>query len=318
MSINKIIKFMTFNISAEMLCQDDNVNNIINIIKKANPDIIGIQETKCNKSNTSVAKYIADSISYNVYDQSKQYYSYGTNAILSRFPIISVSPNDFGVCIQINEWKFGVFNIHLASYPYQPYQFAGIKSYPEEIFPFITTEIEAIEFATQARIPTIKKIFEEINYFNSLDKLDGIIIMGDMNEPSHRDWTSATVKAGRHPCSVEYPTIKYIEDNGFIDIYRHHNPDPVTHPGFTWIWKEYNKLNERIDYILLKGTNYNIIECNIINKKDWPSDHYGCYAIISFNKKDWQHKYLKYKQKYARIKIFSNNTGVTLSSNIIL
>ena len=39
MSINKIIKFMTFNISAEMLCLDDNVNNIINIIKKVNPDI---------------------------------------------------------------------------------------------------------------------------------------------------------------------------------------------------------------------------------------------------------------------------------------
>ena len=121
-----------------------------------------------------------------------------------------------------------------------------------------------------------------------------------MNEPSHRDWTDETVKAGLHSHSVEYPTIKYIENNGFVDIYRYHHPDPVTHPGFTWICKENNKLNERIDYILLKGVDYDIIECDIINKG--PSDHNICYATISFNKKDWQLKYLKYKQKYIFLK----------------
>ena len=40
MSINKIIKFMTFNISAEMLCLDDNVNNIITPFSLKNGTVI--------------------------------------------------------------------------------------------------------------------------------------------------------------------------------------------------------------------------------------------------------------------------------------
>ena len=38
---------MTFNISAEDLCSNNNIKNVTHIIKSVNPDIIGIQETCC-------------------------------------------------------------------------------------------------------------------------------------------------------------------------------------------------------------------------------------------------------------------------------
>ncbi|RMB81437.1 endonuclease/exonuclease/phosphatase family protein [Streptomyces shenzhenensis] len=62
-----------------------------------------------------------------------------------------------------------------------------------------------------------------------------VFLAGDLNEPSHRDWTRRTRNLFDHNgTTVEWSTTKAIEDAGFRDSYRVAHPDPVRTPGFTW------------------------------------------------------------------------------------
>ncbi|MFB7370538.1 endonuclease/exonuclease/phosphatase family protein [Streptomyces sp. NPDC056222] len=62
-----------------------------------------------------------------------------------------------------------------------------------------------------------------------------VMLAGDFNEPSHRDWTRRTRNLFDHNGTVvEWSTTKAIEDAGFRDSYREIHPDPVRTPGFTW------------------------------------------------------------------------------------
>ncbi|RCV57980.1 endonuclease [Marinitenerispora sediminis] len=61
------------------------------------------------------------------------------------------------------------------------------------------------------------------------------MLAGDLNEPSHRDWTHRTRNLFDHNGTVvEWSTTKAIEEAGFRDSYRDVYPDPVRSPGFTW------------------------------------------------------------------------------------
>jgi solute:Na+ symporter, SSS family len=61
-----------------------------------------------------------------------------------------------------------------------------------------------------------------------------VVLTGDFNEPSHRDWIPPVVKAGLAALAVPYPTTRRVVQAGMIDAYRSVYPDPVSHPGWTW------------------------------------------------------------------------------------
>jgi hypothetical protein len=83
---------------------------------------------------------------------------------------------------------------------------------------------------------------------------DGAFVFGNFNGPSHRDWTEAAVKAGNQAMIVTYPTVKAIEDKGFVDMFRAAYPDPAAKPGFTWTPTSDPKAtgdhHDRIDFAL--------------------------------------------------------------------
>jgi exonuclease III len=143
----------------------------------------------------------------------------------------------------------------------------------------------------------------EIKYTEQTHTLSCVIVLGDFNEPSHRDWTTNAVDAKIHPIKVEFPSVKTFESSGFIDSFRDRHPDPVRTPGFTWPTpNRYSKseiVEDRIDYILVKGSYLKVLDASIIGEKEfkpWPSDHRSCICVLSLGN-NYYKKYLLSNKK---------------------
>lgn len=66
------------------------------------------------------------------------------------------------------------------------------------------------------------------------------VYAGDLNQPSHLDWTEETGNLwGHNGAVVPWSVSSYLLPRGFRDAYRVVYPDPVVNPGFTW--PVYNK-----------------------------------------------------------------------------
>lgn len=291
---------MSFNVWGGGANEKKPIDETVAVIKAVNADIIGIQETRleaepctaesCPPAGESVAAKLATALGYHVYDQTATNDALWANAILSRFPITGkAAKNDTGVSIDVNGRKVNVFNIHLDDAPYQPYQLLNIEYGP---FPYLKTADEAIKAANETRGPALKLLFDDMA---ELGDADASFVFGDFNEPSHRDWTEKTVEAGMHPIAVTYPTVKAIEDKGFVDPFRVIFPDPATKPGFTWTPtsdpKATDDHHDRIDFALAKAKDLKVIAAGIVGEKTpeadiivtpWPSDHRASYAKVKF------------------------------------
>lgn len=306
MDSNNILKIMSFNIAAETLCLNNNSQIIINIVKSINSDILGIQEINCHNEITN--EYTNIYLYEQIAKEMKYFYEFNQTThtvIFSKMPIIDVSPIFKGIIIKINDASIGIFNIHLTDEPYQPYQIAKI---PYGDYPFIDSELEAIEQAKMARNKNILEIIEEIKLIEKKHNLSTIVVLGDFNEPSHRDWTNETKNAKLHPLKIEFPSVKLFENNNFVDSFRYIYPNPVINNGFTWPtsnkYSEKETIQDRIDFILIKTNNMKIINAYIVGEKEfktWPSDHRACICVLRIDNINYYNKYVKYKLKYLKL-----------------
>ncbi len=290
---------MTYNIWGGGANEQKPIDETVAVIKAVNADIIGVQETRlesdpctaevCPAAGESVAKKLADALGYFAYDQTATNDALWANAILSRYPIGQATPNDLGVTVVVAGRKVQVFNIHLDDAPYQPYQLLGIEYGP---FPYLKTADEAIKAARETRGPALKLLFDDMA---SAGEADATFVFGDFNEPSHRDWTEAAVETGRQPMVVVYPTVKAIEDKGFVDTFRAIFPDPATKPAFTWTPTgdpaATDDHHDRIDFALARAKTLEVVAAGIVGEKapeadivvtPWPSDHRASYAKVKF------------------------------------
>ncbi|MCA3556288.1 endonuclease/exonuclease/phosphatase family protein [Aestuariivirga sp.] len=275
------------------------VDETVAVIKAVNADIIGIQETRlesdpctadsCPPAGDSVAPKLAAALGYHYYDQTRQNDALWSNAILSRYPIGKATPNDTGVEIMIDGRRVHAFNIHLDDSPYQPYQLLGI-AYGDT--PFLKTAGEAVKAAAATRGPGLKILFDDMA---AAGEADAAFVFGDFNEPSHRDWTESAVKAGNQPMAVQFPTVKAIEDKGFVDTFRAVYPDAGVKPGMTWTPttepSAKDDHHDRIDFALARARDLQVIEAGIVGEKapeadivvtPWPSDHRATMAKVKF------------------------------------
>jgi endonuclease/exonuclease/phosphatase family metal-dependent hydrolase len=67
-----------------------------------------------------------------------------------------------------------------------------------------------------------------------LDQGWPLLFTGDLNEPSHLDWTAATAAQHGGVGPVPWPVSKALVDAGLRDAYRETHPDPLADPGNTW------------------------------------------------------------------------------------
>jgi len=258
-------------------------------IRVAKADIVGIQETRSPRGDT--LEDLAKLLGWN-HDMGK-----GSN-ILTRYEIVESLYK--GVKVKLDSGRHAyVFNVHLSSHPYQPYQLLKIRpkwhKHTNNIT-FIKTEDEAIEWAKKARGAEIAKVLRQVKSIP--DKEAPVFVLGDFNEPSHLDWTDAAAKAGRHPIKVAYPTSTGMAKAGFRDSYRTIYPDEMKNPGITWSpsYKvgDPRTHHDRIDFVYFKGKGLQVKDVKILgeNKENadlvvspYPSDHRAVVATLTLPKK---------------------------------
>lgn len=293
------LRIMSFNIWGGGGNEEKGVEETVAVLKAANPDIVGVQETRlegevceadyCPAAGESVAKAIAEAMGYYYYDQTQENAALWANAIISRYPIGAASANDLGVPIDVDGTTVWAFNIHLDDEPYQPYQLLGIEYGPA---PFIKTEAEAQDYANQTRGPAMDLLFEDMQ---AAEGAAAVLVFGDFNEPSEHDWTDAAVAAGQQPVKVEWPTTHRLAEAGFVDTYRAANPDPVAKPAYTWTPQgdetDPEDHHDRIDFAFAKAAGLKVNNAWIVGETGprtdlavdpWPSDHRATLAEISF------------------------------------
>ena len=257
-------------------------------IQLAKADIVGVQETRSPRGDT--LEGLAKLLGWN-HDMGK-----GSN-ILTRYEIVESLYK--GVKVKLDSGRHAyIFNVHLSSHPYQPYQLLGIlpkwHKHTNNIT-FIKSEAEAVEWAKKARGAEIGKVLRQVKSIH--DKEAPVFVVGDFNEPSHLDWTEAAAKAGRHPIKVKYPTSTEMAKAGFRDSYRTIYPDEIKNPGITWspAYKvgDPRTHHDRIDYVYFKGNSLEVKEVKILGENEenadlvmnpYPSDHRAVVAsfILSF------------------------------------
>lgn len=257
------------------------------VIQKGQADIVGLQETAGSapqgEPRPDRAAEIARRLGWHYLDQG------GARGIISRFKIVAATPNKEGALLKLpSGQQLYLFNAHFAASPYQPYQLLNI---PYGDGAFLKTEREAIQAAQAARGHQVQQLLAEVQAV--LPEGLPVFITGDFNEPSHRDWTPAAVKAHLCPLAVQWPTTKAVEAAGFHDTYRTAHPDPTQQRGLTWTpitaLDDPQDRHDRIDFVFASGAPTNTQAAWIVGEAPefadlivtpYPSDHRAVVAEV--------------------------------------
>lgn len=290
---------MAFNIWGGGANEGKPIDETIAAIKASGADIVSISETRlegdpctadvCAPRGPMVTAAIAKALGFYFYDQTAENPAIWANAIISRYPIVRPLADDLGVQIDVGGRKVYVFSVNLDDGPYQPYQLLNIE-YGNA--PFIRTEAEAIKSAEDTRGKAFDQLAEDVLL---LTDADAVFVAGDFNEPSHRDWTAATVATGAQPLPVAWPGTRKLEAVGMVDTFRAAYPDPVSKPGITWTptteASDPEDHHDRIDFVFAKAKNLTVLRAGIVGEKTpeadvvvspWPSDHRATVAMVTF------------------------------------
>jgi exodeoxyribonuclease-3 len=251
---DSVVRVMTYNVYQGGMGRKQPLSQTAKVIQEAKADVVGLQEIHTRKDPENAEK-LAQLLGWNRYGE-----------ILTRYEIVEEKRNGIKVKLPSGQHAY-IFNLHLSSNPYQPYQLMGIrpKFKKHRDTPLITTEAEAIEGAKKARGTTIRRL---VRLISGLEKEAPVFVVGDFNEPSHLDWTERAAKAGRHPIKVEFPSSLSLTKAGFTDAYRTIYPDEMEKPGFTWspIYKSDDPRthHDRIDFVYFKGKGVKVTEATIV------------------------------------------------------
>ena len=278
------VTVMSYNIFRGGTMHGQPLSQTANAIREAKADIVGVQETKSPRGDN--AEKLAQLLGWNHYVDS------GNRVILTRYEIVQETRDGIKVKLPSGQDAY-IFNLHLPSNPYQPYQLLSIrpKWHKHWDTPFIKTEAEAIDGAKEARGREVARLLRLIRSLP--DKETPVFVVGDFNEPSHLDWTDKAADSGRHPIKVEYPNSLEMAKAGFSDAYRTVYPDEMKKPGFTWspMYKTDDSTthHDRIDFVYFKGKGVELSGAKIVgeNKENadivvspYPSDHRAVIAMF--------------------------------------
>ena len=189
---------MTFNIWVGGEAGRQPLSQTVKVIEAAKADIVGLQEAHGEEHDgkrVDAGRKIAEALGWNHYDQGNR------TAIISRFPILTNTPNKWGASLRLpSGQEVWFFNVHFAHAPYQPYQLLKI---PYANAPFINTPEEAVAEAKKARGHQVAGLLKDMQ--PALASGKPVFVTGDFNEPSHQDWTPRAAKAGKCPRQLNIP-----------------------------------------------------------------------------------------------------------------
>ena len=237
-------KVMAWNILRSGNQIENGVDNVADMIKEIDPDIVLMVETYGS------GPYIAKKNGYNFHLVAKEGTALDDKSvnlsIYSKFPFGERIDTDYpfflgGIEIFINNKKVRFFSNW---FHYQPW-----NNKPEDMGKNVQ---ELLEWErTEHRYNMIQKVLPYFEKYAKESDSIPIIVGGDMNSPSHLDWSEKT-KNIHNGLVVPWYSTKVFEDLGFTDSFREKNPNPIKYPGITWDHKERDD-SHRIDYIFYKG-----------------------------------------------------------------
>jgi endonuclease/exonuclease/phosphatase family metal-dependent hydrolase len=202
------LKVMDFNI--EYGGDEVDFAKVIEAIKKADPDVVALEEAEGNTLK------VGEALGWPYHSVRSQ--------LVSKMPLIDPPDADgrYEFVLVRPDQVVAISNVHLPSDPYGPYYVRDGKPLAEVIkleqetrMPMLQERLDVLPALIAAGIPTF--------------------LTGDFNAPSHLDWTAASVGLRSHvKYAVAWPVSTAIEAAGFRDAYRELHPDPVADPGLTW------------------------------------------------------------------------------------
>lgn len=240
---------------------------IVDEIARLKPDFVTLSEVR-NYHGRDYTAALVDSLAR----RGLTYYSFSSydSGLLSRLPIadtLTVFPEngDHGSIYRLRaddgRHKYAVYTAHL---DYQDDAYYNVRGYDGSTWrpcaiPATAAEVLERNDASQRHV-AVRRFIDAA----CTDIADGylVILGGDFNEPSHRDWTEATAGLyDHHGLVVPWTVTTLLEEAGMTDTWRAVWPDPLTHPGFTYpadnadvavsrlTWAPEADERERIDYI---------------------------------------------------------------------
>ncbi len=319
------IRVLQFNIWQEGTVVPNGFKAIVDEIVAAKADLVAFSEVR-NYHKTDFSKRIIAELA----KRGMRYYggkSYDSG-LISRFPIKEYKAlypvkEDHGsitkALINVNGITVAFYSAHLdylnCSY-YMPRGYDG-STWRELSSP--ETNIDTLlKIGYRSMRDDAVKVFitdakQEIAHGNH------VIIGGDFNEPSHRDWGKEMAALYDHNgVVINWTCTTLLEEVGLVDVYREIYPNPVKNPGFTYpsankdipiqklTWAPKADERERIDFIffypnkhlkitdaVIVGVDSSICRSKVVKETTdkfikpqgvWPSDHKAVLAVFELAK----------------------------------
>jgi hypothetical protein len=279
------LKVMTFNI--QYGASYSTLDAVVKAIEAADADVVGIQEAF--GKTRRIAKMLG-------------WYASPSMHMVSRFPIVrpggSTVPGSPGGRIPDGMVAYlllaggSVAAIAQTHTPWWPNGMSAMMqgAGPDEV---VAKEQGKINWLAPHLEATAEPIADGLPVF----------FVGDLNSPSHLDWTPEAVDAlgwqpptlnppgDRYP--IAWPTTVTMEDAGFRDTYREMHPDPIADPGFTYCNDLYPACGpwdtwDRIDYVDAAGPSTTVRSRVVgeggpytdIVSRPWPTDHRAVVSVF--------------------------------------
>ena len=179
------VKVLTFNIwyGGDQL----DFNAVIAAIKAADADVVGLQEPDgktlqiaalAGYPYADVRRHILSK--YPIFDSG---FGETTSADVPPYSVAGLDPDTVAAWIEIRPGQvFAMANTHLTSDPYGP-----------EMIRDGNTAAEAVQNETDTRMPEAQAVIDGLKAL--VDKGVPVILTGDFNSPSWRDWEARAMKA---------------------------------------------------------------------------------------------------------------------------
>ena len=320
------LRVLQFNIWQEGTKVDNGYNAIIDEIVSTKADLIALSEVR-NYDGSNLATRLVASLKekgFTYYSQKSQ-----DTGILSKYPIVNQEAlypvkDDHGsitkALIDVNGTTIAFYSAHLDYLNCALYLPRGYDGSTWEKLDAPITDLNAIKEVNLAskRDDAIRVFIADAKKEEKKGRL--IILGGDFNEPSHRDWVKENRNKYDHNGAViDWHNTIELEKAGYTDTYREIFPNPISHPGFTYpadnplvdlnklAWSPEADDRDRIDFIFYKpdvklelkevsihgpngsvARNKRIVETTqdpfILPLDVWPTDHKAVLAVFNLKK----------------------------------
>ena len=230
------------------------IHNIINAIKKINPDILVIQEVFLSQKNDPLTQKEIIELFSSIEFQFFAFSECGVNAVFSKIPFECQS-----IDLSIDPIYKVSRNALICKFP----------QYPE--FVLAGTHLDPFDESGITRLKQIEQIYRGLKITENKNKQ--FVIVGDFNSLRCADYTPAEwdeilVAGEKRKIKPIEDVIPWLESHGFIDSF-----NQIKKKISVSVWS-----NRRVDYII--GLNVHFTYSDVL--KTTASDHHPILADISF------------------------------------